>query len=47
VTLLDQFRDETTPYPSRPFVEFASLYGDYDHLARVKEWSRDGGGDAE
>lgn len=45
VALLDQFRDESTPYPSRPFVEFASRYGAYDHLARVKEWSRDGGGD--
>ncbi|CAN2534355.1 hypothetical+protein [Methylocapsa aurea] len=45
--LLNQFRDPQTPYPSRPFVEFASRYGDYDHLARVKEWSRDGGGGEE
>ncbi|MBG0810216.1 double-strand break repair protein AddB [Methylosinus sp. H3A] len=45
--LLNQFRDPQTPYPSRPWVEFASRYGDYDHLARVKEWSRDGGGGEE
>lgn len=43
VVLLDQFRDANTPYPSRPYVAFASRFGDYDHLARVKEWSRDGG----
>ena len=47
VELLNQFRDSQTPYPSRPFVEFASRYGDYDHLARVKEWSRDSGGGEE
>lgn len=47
IDLLNQFHDLETPYPSRPFVEFASRYGDYDHLARVKEWSRDGGGDGE
>jgi ATP-dependent helicase/nuclease subunit B len=45
--LLEQFRDPATPYPSRPFVQFASRYGDYDHLARVQEWSRDGGGGEE
>lgn len=43
VALLDQFRDESTPYAPRPYVEFALRYGVYDHLARVKEWSRDGG----
>jgi ATP-dependent helicase/nuclease subunit B len=41
--LLSQFRDPQTPFPSRPFVEFASRAGDYDHLARVKEWTRGGG----
>jgi hypothetical protein len=41
--LLNQFRLADTPYPSRPWVEFASRYSDYDHLARVKEWSRGGG----
>jgi ATP-dependent helicase/nuclease subunit B len=45
LSLLQQFRDVHTPYPSRPFVEFALRFGDYDHLARVKEWSRGGGDD--
>ncbi len=39
LTLLNQFRDETTPYPPRPFPKFASRFSAYDHLARVKEWS--------
>jgi ATP-dependent helicase/nuclease subunit B len=30
---------EETPYRSRPRPMFASRFGDYDHLARVKEWS--------
>ena len=40
--LLDQFADEATPYLSRPMPQFASRFGDYDHLARVKEWSATG-----
>ena len=40
--LLEQFADETTPYLSRPMPQFASRFGDYDHLARVKEWSNSG-----
>jgi ATP-dependent helicase/nuclease subunit B len=47
VELLSQFRVEQTPYPSRPFVAFAARRGDYDHLARVNEWSRGGGGEGE
>jgi ATP-dependent helicase/nuclease subunit B len=43
--LLDQFRGEATAYPPRPFPKFAKRYNAYDHLARVKEWSR--GGEAE
>ena len=39
IGLLSQFRNETTPYLSRPFPQFASRFGAYDHLARVKEWS--------
>jgi ATP-dependent helicase/nuclease subunit B len=42
IALLDQFRDKATPYPPRPFPKFAKLYNAYDHLARVKEWSRGG-----
>ena len=41
--LLDQFADPATPYLSRPIPKFASRYEDYDHLARVKEWSLTGG----
>ena len=37
--LLDQFEHKDTPYLSRPFPQFASRFSDYDHLARVKEWS--------
>ena len=32
------FDDETTPYLSRPVPQFLSRFGDYDHLARVREW---------
>jgi ATP-dependent helicase/nuclease subunit B len=32
------FDDENTPYLSRPIPMFSSRFGDYDHLARVKEW---------
>jgi ATP-dependent helicase/nuclease subunit B len=45
LTLLSGFRNPMRSYPSRPYVAFASRYGDYDHLARVKEWSRNGGGE--
>lgn len=38
------FRNPDTPYRSRPRVQFLSLYGDYDHLARVLEWSIVGDG---
>jgi ATP-dependent helicase/nuclease subunit B len=43
--LLDAFAHEETPYLSRPFPKFASRFSDYDHLARVKEWSTAGGDD--
>ncbi|MEQ9518432.1 MAG: double-strand break repair protein AddB [Parvibaculum sp.] len=46
LSLLAQFEDESTPYLSRPRVQFAHAMSDYDHLARVREWSAaDGGGD--
>jgi ATP-dependent helicase/nuclease subunit B len=41
--LLDQFADPSTPYLSRLYPKFAKRAGDYDHLARVKEWSATGG----
>lgn len=41
--------NESHPFLSRPIAEFARRFGDYDHLARVKEWSRGGeeGGESE
>ncbi|MGE5368854.1 MAG: double-strand break repair protein AddB [Chloroflexota bacterium] len=45
VNMLSQYRDPKTPYPSRPYVAMVKYEGDYDHLARVKEWSL-GGDDA-
>jgi ATP-dependent helicase/nuclease subunit B len=42
-SLLDQFTSEATPYLARPFSKFASRFSDYDHLARIKEWSATGG----
>jgi ATP-dependent helicase/nuclease subunit B len=38
-TLLDQLRDPTTGFVSRPFPKFIAKGTDYDHLARVAEWS--------
>ncbi|MFZ2468478.1 MAG: double-strand break repair protein AddB, partial [Parvibaculum sedimenti] len=45
VALLASYEDEATPYLSRPRPMFEATYGDYDHLARVKEWSSAGGGE--
>jgi ATP-dependent helicase/nuclease subunit B len=41
--LLAQFVNPATPYPPRLFPKFAKRPGDYDHLARVKEWSATAG----
>jgi ATP-dependent helicase/nuclease subunit B len=40
-----RFEDETTPYRSLVSPMWSRRYGDYDHLARVKEWSATGGAD--
>lgn len=46
VRLIGAFRNPETPYPSRPRIQFeAARTGDYDHLARVKEWSTGEGAD--
>lgn len=45
VALLRQYEKTETPYLSRPRPMFEASYGDYDHLARVKEWSASGGGE--
>jgi ATP-dependent helicase/nuclease subunit B len=41
--LLNAFAHEETPYLSLPFPRFAPRFSDYDHLARVKEWSATAG----
>ena len=39
------FADPATPYRSLVHPMWKTHYGDYDHLARVKEWSLTGGVD--
>jgi ATP-dependent helicase/nuclease subunit B len=39
VQLIDAHWNEGRGFASRPFAEYAKAYADYDHLARVKEWS--------
>ena len=41
--LARRFDDESTPYRSLVHPMWTTHYGDYDHLARVKEWSSTGG----
>jgi len=41
--LAQRFDDETTPYRSLAHPMWKNYYGDYDHLARVREWSSVGG----
>ena len=43
--LAAQFENEKTPYLSLVHPMWRNHYGDYDHLARVKEWSLSGGDD--
>jgi ATP-dependent helicase/nuclease subunit B len=38
-----KFEDASKPYLSLVHPMWARRYGDYDHLARVKEWSLSGG----
>ena len=41
--LVRRFADETEPYRSLVHPMWTTYYGDYDHLARIKEWSATGG----
>jgi ATP-dependent helicase/nuclease subunit B len=41
--LARRFADPDEPYRSLVHPMWATHYGDYDHLARVKEWSATGG----
>jgi len=43
--LAARFEDAATPYLSLVHPMWKTHYGDYDHLARVKEWSATGGDD--
>jgi ATP-dependent helicase/nuclease subunit B len=43
--LAARFADAQTPYFSLVSPMWATRYGDYDHLARVKEWSATDGGE--
>jgi len=43
--LLARFLTGEAAYTSRPYPKFAKSYGEYDHLARVLEWSLGGEGD--
>lgn len=42
--LLSSYRNPAQGYPSRALAQFITRAGDFDHLARVKEWSASGGG---
>ncbi len=42
-TLAQRFDDENQPYRSLVHPMWKTHYGEYDHLARVKEWSATGG----
>lgn len=37
--LIAAFDDEATPYRAKPRPKYAPRYNDYEHLARVREWS--------
>ena len=43
IAILARFEDEEMPYRSLVSPMWKTRYGDYDHLARVKEWSAAGG----
>ncbi|MCW5698795.1 MAG: double-strand break repair protein AddB, partial [Rhodospirillales bacterium] len=47
VNLVTRFDLRETPYEARPRPSVAPRYSDYEHLARVKEWSTGGREDAE
>jgi ATP-dependent helicase/nuclease subunit B len=42
-SIAQTFDSDTEPYRSLVHPMWRTRYGDYDHLARVKEWSRNGG----
>lgn len=44
VKLLSSYRNPEQGYPSRALAQYIKRAGDFDHLARVQEWSASGGG---
>ena len=46
-TLLQAYQNQESAYLSRPRPQFVRYAGEYDHLARVKEWSAAGEGGEE
>ena len=42
VALVNLYALPETPYPARPVPDKAPKYSDYEHLARVLEWSTAG-----
>lgn len=47
VALVAKFDNAATPYEARPRPDRAPRYSDYEHLARVREWSTAGDDDGE
>jgi ATP-dependent helicase/nuclease subunit B len=47
LALIERFDDEATPYAARPRPEVGPAFSDYEHLARVKEWSAGGASSGE
>ena len=47
VRLVARFDDPATPYHALPRPDQAPRYNDYEHLARVREWSAGGPEEAE
>lgn len=45
VRLSAAYVSDDAPYRSRPYAQYARRFSDYDHLARVKEWSLTSGSD--
>lgn len=45
VAMLSRYRSQTEPYMSRPYPHKMTDYSDYDHLARVREWTTSGEGE--
>jgi ATP-dependent helicase/nuclease subunit B len=45
--MIARFASGEAAFMSRPFAKYARRYSDYDHLARVKEWSLAGPGSGE